>query len=38
MNSLRGYVVTKFAADAFALLRADYFGNVKAGKKKIASE
>lgn len=38
MNPLRGYVVSNYAADGFALLRSEYFLNVKAGRKKIASE
>lgn len=38
MLSLRGYVVSNFAADGFALLRSEYFLNVKAGRKKIALE
>jgi hypothetical protein len=38
MLSLRGYVVSNFAADGFALLRSEYFQNVKAGRKKIALE
>ena len=38
-DSLRGYVVSNFATDGFAMLKAEYFYKTKDGKKKrVAAE